>query len=390
MDIFDSANEHIKDNAGLYGGLGGLAMLNAHNSTKNAVESLKGLYGEQCNCIGFLVNMETVFKELEELDDLSFSVALFSDFNLLHSFNFLEGISAEELGQNAENHRLHNELCRKLESSKLRLKQLGADSLHDKLTKELPCSLKDLRLKIFENSDDEMNPILEVHEDSEVIFKGIKQSIDKYVSEYPKLLGQDYPIDSNGVCVSKTNVNLCLSLVNFFALYDEANSKWLLNEEATKAIENFLINTNLEFSDFFELGKNPAQAFMYLAPINSSLGHIRNRDFYFSYLAMFEQDKEYKLAYLFKDRKKNVLDGLHKDIEKAESGGSCFVATAVYEDSKHQQVQKLRSYRDGTLNKSVIGRIFVRFYYHVGPRLAIFPKKSKLIKSILRNLLDRF
>lgn len=79
---------------------------------------------------------------------------------------------------------------------------------------------------------------------------------------------------------------------------------------------------------------------------------------------------------------------LEKPINEKES--SCFVATAVYGDPQHQQVVKLRSYRDGTLSKSLIGRSFIRLYYKTGPHLAILPNKSKVIKSILKNLLDRF
>lgn len=72
------------------------------------------------------------------------------------------------------------------------------------------------------------------------------------------------------------------------------------------------------------------------------------------------------------------------------STGHCFVATAVYGDHNHPQVQKLRNFRDAKLNKSIAGRHFIKFYYAIGPTLALLPRSSKLTKRLLRHILDRF
>ncbi len=75
---------------------------------------------------------------------------------------------------------------------------------------------------------------------------------------------------------------------------------------------------------------------------------------------------------------------------KQESDSSCFIATAVYEDVQHPQLVKLRSFRDEHLMASGLGRIFVRFYYAVGPTLALIPARLPSVKRLLRAVLDRF
>lgn len=78
------------------------------------------------------------------------------------------------------------------------------------------------------------------------------------------------------------------------------------------------------------------------------------------------------------------------DLADKYNNSNCFVATAVYGDHNHPQVQKLRNFRDAKLNKTEAGRYFVKFYYAVGPKLALLPRSSKLTKRVLRHILDRF
>lgn len=81
-------------------------------------------------------------------------------------------------------------------------------------------------------------------------------------------------------------------------------------------------------------------------------------------------------------------DGLlYETSEKSDS--NCFIATAVYGDYDHPQVLKLRHFRDSILRKSLLGRYFISFYYTVGPRLAIIPRRSTKIRNLLRLFLDR-
>ena len=68
---------------------------------------------------------------------------------------------------------------------------------------------------------------------------------------------------------------------------------------------------------------------------------------------------------------------------------SCFVATAVYRDSDHPQVQKLRKFRDGYLKGHMAGRLFIRTYYLIGPFLAVVPARSPFARKYIKWVLDR-
>ena len=76
-------------------------------------------------------------------------------------------------------------------------------------------------------------------------------------------------------------------------------------------------------------------------------------------------------------------------VKTTKKSGSCFVATAVYEDYDHPQVIRLRAFRDHFLSGSALGRILIRIYYVVGPYLAILPSRSRVTKRLLRLMLDR-
>ena len=76
-------------------------------------------------------------------------------------------------------------------------------------------------------------------------------------------------------------------------------------------------------------------------------------------------------------------------VKTTKKSGSCFVATAVYEDYDHPQVIRLRAFRDHFLSGSALGRTLIRIYYVVGPYLAILPTRSRVTKRLLRLILDR-
>jgi hypothetical protein len=50
--------------------------------------------------------------------------------------------------------------------------------------------------------------------------------------------------------------------------------------------------------------------------------------------------------------------------------GTCFVATAAYRDPFHPDVVFLRAFRDEWLVDRAWGRVFIKVYWQVGPRMA--------------------
>ena len=62
---------------------------------------------------------------------------------------------------------------------------------------------------------------------------------------------------------------------------------------------------------------------------------------------------------------------LFKEAYVSLGGGKCFIATAVEEHFTDDTVTVLRRFRDEVLSRSDAGRLFIRLYYRLSPRVAI-------------------
>lgn len=61
---------------------------------------------------------------------------------------------------------------------------------------------------------------------------------------------------------------------------------------------------------------------------------------------------------------------------------NCFVITATMNDSNHPIVDEFRAYRDSKLLTNLIGRVFVSFYYKIGPLAAFVISKSPILRKL--------
>ena len=75
---------------------------------------------------------------------------------------------------------------------------------------------------------------------------------------------------------------------------------------------------------------------------------------------------------------------------KTKRNEGCYIATMAYGDYDHPQVVLLRKYRDDVLMQSFVGRMFVRTYYFISPKLVKLLCGHKKINAYLRKLLDRY
>ena len=82
-------------------------------------------------------------------------------------------------------------------------------------------------------------------------------------------------------------------------------------------------------------------------------------------------------------------NGRHKS-EAEQKASACYIATMVYGDYNHPQVIALRGFRDNTLQNSILGRAFIRFYYRNSPSWVEKMQGKKTINSIIRTILDKF
>ena len=72
---------------------------------------------------------------------------------------------------------------------------------------------------------------------------------------------------------------------------------------------------------------------------------------------------------------------------ESKSGATCFVASAAYGDPNHPDVMFLRHFRDTKLKSSTIGRAFIAFYWKLGPVLAKFVGRSRLLRRTARAVI---
>jgi len=106
---------------------------------------------------------------------------------------------------------------------------------------------------------------------------------------------------------------------------------------------------------------------------------------------------------LFDDLKENLLeidrqnnnsiDESYKDYNKRNksnenyNNSNCFVATAAFGTKWADEINILRDWRDERLQHNKFGRIFINFYYKVGPFLAKFVRRSSLLKNSVRKII---
>lgn len=92
---------------------------------------------------------------------------------------------------------------------------------------------------------------------------------------------------------------------------------------------------------------------------------------------------------------RNTLSGINSQlsqINRPTGGGSsgCYIATMAYGDYDHPQVLILRQFRDDVLNKSFLGRWFIKFYYLISPKLVELLKNQIAINASIRIILNQF
>ncbi|MCL2097507.1 MAG: hypothetical protein FWH23_01940 [Bacteroidales bacterium] len=109
-----------------------------------------------------------------------------------------------------------------------------------------------------------------------------------------------------------------------------------------------------------------------------------------NYLGSFDMDSALRARY---DSNKSTLQGISNQVNaltQPTSSGGCYIATMAYGSYEHPQVMILRQFRDDVLDKSVLGRWFIKFYYHYSPKLVEALKDKQFINKSIRNMLNQF
>ena len=127
----------------------------------------------------------------------------------------------------------------------------------------------------------------------------------------------------------------------------------------------------------------------------TSTKNLEKLKYYLDRFVMFSKGFPYEKIsselirkYLVNGKPKNRKE--FKDAHIRLGGGNCFIATAVEEHCDLSTLPALRHFRDEVLLQQVSGRIFVKFYYSAGPKLArIVLRMPSSFQKKLASIFDR-
>jgi len=71
-------------------------------------------------------------------------------------------------------------------------------------------------------------------------------------------------------------------------------------------------------------------------------------------------------------------------LAETKEGGGCFIATAAFGSPFQRHVRVLRKFRDRYLLPSMIGKQFVKVYYHYSPPVADIIAEHYSLKAVVR------
>lgn len=115
--------------------------------------------------------------------------------------------------------------------------------------------------------------------------------------------------------------------------------------------------------------------------INNKLNLTKAKKLYF-------EEIFYNYSSQYSDRMNFALTTIYEHLEISDGiklvakPVGCYIATALYGSYDHPEVILLRRFRDNTLNRSILGRAFVKIYYRISPVLVKHFGHSLLFKCL--------
>lgn len=403
MDLGERFNEQLKENAGLYGAAGGMAALRGQQAQTKALEKIKNeLHAaksraeREANVKRSLVTNEAEFLDiLEETlsdEDKWWAGAAAYNFNENYCSSFFEG--ATDYLSSIDDIKY----AKKLELRASKLDEILAP--YCKLGQKLKSAgiLQQFRLLIlnaggeeFAHRDELLLAILEGKNDFS-IYENLNISEDSYADHFQHFcrLSKEAGIDVTELLSERSFIESIPHIVR--SCPDEYETE-VINYlktgrfDSDQGKEPILISrkepylfTSAAFKSALDAPDSCFPDSFRKELSNFSKGKYSD---YSDFADAIGKSKYFKRCFSRSD----VMD---KKPKASASSSSCFVATAVYGDPYHAQVVKLRSFRDRHLRQYLVGRLFIKAYYAVGPYLAIVPNNSPSARRLLRCLLDRF
>lgn len=125
---------------------------------------------------------------------------------------------------------------------------------------------------------------------------------------------------------------------------------------------------------------------------NAKLGYIHNGKIVYPQHVdqeVFDKFNENLIKYFKNEIESGEITGFIKDPTPQNTKKGCYVATCVYGSYDCPEVWTLRRYRDEKLAKSTLGRLFIKLYYAVSPKIVKLFGKSKWFNKFFKKRLDK-
>ncbi|MBQ9158952.1 MAG: hypothetical protein IJ136_06485 [Erysipelotrichaceae bacterium] len=101
------------------------------------------------------------------------------------------------------------------------------------------------------------------------------------------------------------------------------------------------------------------------------------------------QEQMFQLANFAEEKIKKFEPNYKKPDKLIKKSGGCYIATFVYGSYDCPEVWTLRRYRDYSLAETWYGRIFIKAYYAISPKLVKICGKTEWFKKMWKPALDR-
>ncbi len=75
---------------------------------------------------------------------------------------------------------------------------------------------------------------------------------------------------------------------------------------------------------------------------------------------------------------------------ETKSKEGCYIATMVYGDYNHPKVIILRKYRDNKLSKTPTGKVFIKLYYLLSPKIVNLLQGHKKTNRLIKLMINKF
>ena len=103
---------------------------------------------------------------------------------------------------------------------------------------------------------------------------------------------------------------------------------------------------------------------------------------------LIRKDLSFVEMFLQNQKEESTNSDFKKMYSKKNNTKSCYIATMAYEDINHPKVQNFRDFRDDYLAKTVLGNLFIKYYYKYSPSWVKVLEPHKTINKLIRLGLD--